>query len=515
MRARPSLTRRQLLGTAATLPLLALLRNRAWANAPIPDELTAATLDGSTTVLSRRDVEDFRASLRGPVLLSADEGYDGARKVWNAAIDRHPALIARCVGVTDVSRALQFASTHKLLVAVRGGGHSTSGASVCERGLMIDLSLMQGVRVAPDLDTVRAEPGVLLGAIDREALAHDRVTTTGMVSHTGAAGLTLGGGCGRLARRFGLTVDNLRSVDIVTPDGVLRAASAQENPDLYWAVRGGSGNFGVVTSFEYQLHPFEPVVFGGSIQFAAADARKLLRFFSAFIADAPDELWVTTSIGDAEAADDRTVTFDICYSGPRAQAEQVLAPLRRFRKPMRTELGPVAYGKLQTSLDHEGRHGLKRYQTSGYLTKIDDALIDKALSHFEKAATAPLRVMIMPWGGRRHRESAEGCDRVLASRRIVERQRRGHVGKPGGRGSEDDARQGGLERHPAADARVLCELHHGPHQRDDAGHLRRQLRAPCAHQEEVRPDEPAAHERERHPRDLIALNLIDRCRSRR
>lgn len=388
-----------MLGAASALPLLALLRNRAWASAPVPNEIGAATLTGTTTTLARGIIEDFRASLRGPLLLSADEGYDTARKVWNAAIDRRPALIARCIGATDIARALQFAAAHNLLVAVRGGGHSTSGASVCDRGLMIDLSLMQGVRVAPDLATVRAEPGVLLGAIDRETLAAKRATTTGMVSHTGAAGLTLGGGCGRLARRFGLTADNVMSVDIVAPDGVLRAASAQDNPDLYWAVRGGSGNFGVVSSFEYRLHPFEPMVYGGTLQFAAADARAVLRHFAGFIADAPEELWITTSIGDAEAAEDRTVTFEICYSGPLQKAEALLKPLRNFRKPVRTDLGPVDYARLQRDLDHEGRHGLGRYQTSGYLMKLDDALIDTALAHFEKPDPVPLRVMIMPWGG--------------------------------------------------------------------------------------------------------------------
>jgi FAD/FMN-containing dehydrogenase len=388
-----------MLGAASALPLLALLRDRAWASAPVPNEIGAARLDGTTTTLSRGVVEDFRASLRGPLLLAADDGYDTARKVWNAAIDRRPALIARCVGATDIARSLQFAAAHNLLVAVRGGGHSTSGASVCDRGLMIDLSLMQGVRVAPDLTTVRAAPGVLLGAIDREALAANRVTTTGMVSHTGAAGLTLGGGCGRLARRFGLTADNLMSVDIVTPDGVLRPASAQDNPDLYWAVRGGSGNFGVVSTFEYRLHPFDPVVYGGTLQFAATHARAVLRHFAGFMAGAPEELWITTSIGDAESADDRTVTFEICYSGPLQKAEALLKPLRDFRKPVRADLGPVAYGRLQMDLDHEGRHGLGRYQTSGYLMKLDDALIDTALAHFEKPNPVPLRVMIMPWGG--------------------------------------------------------------------------------------------------------------------
>ena len=383
--------------TTAALSQL-LLRDRAWASIPLPETMPATRLDGSTILLNRATVADLRDGLRGPLLFRGETGYDEARKVWNASIDRRPALIARCAGAADVSRALQFASAHRLLVAVRGGGHSTSGASVCEGGLMLDLSLMQSVRVDPKSATARVEPGVLLGAVDRETLSFGLVTTTGMVSHTGAAGLTLGGGCGRLARRFGLTVDNLTAVDIVSPDGVMRTANAAENSDLHWAVRGGSGNFGVVTSFEYGLHPFNPLVFGGTIQFAYEDARDVLRFFAGFIADAPDSLWATINLGDTESKN-RDLTIDVCFSGDAAAGEKLLKPLRRFRKPVRDEIGRVDYRKLQTSLDVEGRHGLLRYQTSGYLLRLENDLIDAVLAQFEDPEAIPFRVLIMSWGG--------------------------------------------------------------------------------------------------------------------
>jgi FAD/FMN-containing dehydrogenase len=389
--------RRSFLGATAAVTAT-LLCERAWAALPVPEQLAAVRLGGGATALKRSDIEDLRAGLRGPLLFPGEDGYDGARRVWNAAVDRRPALIARCAGAADVARALQFGAAHGLLVAVRGGGHSASGQSVCEGGLMIDLSLMKSVRIDPHRQTARVEPGVLLGELDREALAFGLVTTTGMVSHTGAAGLTLGGGSGRLARRFGLAVDNLTAVDIVPPDGKLRAAGPDENPDLYWAVRGGSGNFGVVSSLEYRLHPFDAAVYGGQLHYPFEQAREMLRFFSDFIAAAPDELWICTVIGAIETGQ-RTVSFDICYSGPIATGERLLKPLREFRKPMRDDVGPVSYATLQTHGDIEGRHGLHRYQTSGYTLGYEPALVDAMLAQFEDPNAIPLRILIMPWGG--------------------------------------------------------------------------------------------------------------------
>jgi FAD/FMN-containing dehydrogenase len=245
---------------ATATPLNRLL---AAAAAPITGELAAVTGTGKQILLAKSDLEDLRAGLRGALLLSDDDGYDQARRAWNAAFDRHPALIARCAGAADVRLAVNFARAHELLVAVRGGGHSFSGQSVCDHGLMIDLSPMKGIRVDPLAKTASVAPGVLLGEFDREAQAFGLATTAGTVSHTGVSGLTLGGGFGRLCRKFGLAADNLQAVDIVTADGSFRRASSHENSDLFWGVRGGGGNFGVVTSLEFRLHPVGPTLLGG------------------------------------------------------------------------------------------------------------------------------------------------------------------------------------------------------------------------------------------------------------
>ena len=221
----------------------------------IKTDIAAITGDGRRIAIPRQDVDDFHAGLRGQLLLPTQTGYDEARKLWNGMFDRKPALIARCAGAADVIRSVNFARAHSLLLAVRGGGHSLSGQSACDDGLMIDLSPMHSVRVNTANHTARVEPGVLLGALDRESHAFGLATTTGTVSHTGAAGLTLGGGYGRLSRRFGMACDNVTAVDIVTADGRLLVASATENSDLYWAIRGGGGNFGVVTSFRVSPAP--------------------------------------------------------------------------------------------------------------------------------------------------------------------------------------------------------------------------------------------------------------------
>src|SRR5215813_13073155 len=252
-----------LLGASGAL----LSVRRLWAESAgsdaIPAENAARTGSGTSISLTASDIKDLDASLRGELLRAGDGGYDAARRLWNPAFDYHPALIARCRGAADVVQAVQFARAHDLLTAVRGGGHSLSGQSGCDRGLVIDLSAMKGIWVDPPQRRARAEGGVLLGELDQETQGFGLATTLGNAPDTGIAGLTLGGGFGRLDRRFGLACDNLRSVDIVTADGRLLHASAQENQDLFWAVRGGGGNFGIVTSFDYQLHPLGPKVLAG------------------------------------------------------------------------------------------------------------------------------------------------------------------------------------------------------------------------------------------------------------
>ncbi len=383
---------------AATIPF-----SRSLAAASlIANELSAVTGDGRRIALTRSEVDDFRAGLRGQLVLPGQAGYDEARKIWNGMFDRKPALIARCAGAADVMRSVDFARTHGLLLAVRGGGHSLSGQSACDDGLMIDLSPMHGVRVDPASKSVRVEPGVQLGALDRESHAFGLATTTGTVSHTGAAGLTLGGGFGRLSRRFAMACDNVVTVDIVTADGRLLKASATENPDLNWAVRGGGGNFGVVTSFEYRLHPFDDRVYGGHLVFPFAQARDVLRGYADAYAGAPDELWIEPVLVRTPAGDNLAV-LDVCYSGSQASAESVLAPYRRLGKPIRDELRPLRFAELQTKDDERARFGRRYYSKIGFVQELDDKLVDSAIELYAAAPVRSPRIAISPHGGQMNR----------------------------------------------------------------------------------------------------------------
>ncbi|MGE0582093.1 MAG: FAD-binding oxidoreductase [Steroidobacteraceae bacterium] len=358
----------------------------------------AMTGDGRRILLARSDVEELRSGLRGPLLLADSTGYDSARKVWNGMIDRRPALIGRCAGAADVIRCVNFARAHDLLVAVRGGGHSLSGQSVCDDGLMIDLSLMRSVRVDPGRRLARAEGGALLGDLDRESLAFGLVTPAGTVSHTGVAGLTLGGGFGRLARKFGLTSDNVTAFDIVTADGRLLHASDADNADLNWGLRGGGGNFGVVTSFEYRLHPFDPIVYGGHLVFPAAQARSVLENYAANFPQAADDLWIEPVLASPSPTE-RCMILDICYCGPAAAAERALAPFRRGGKPLRDTLSRVPYQHLQTQDDERARHGRRTYTKSGFVPGLEDPLIEVILDAFTSAPIARPRIALSPKGG--------------------------------------------------------------------------------------------------------------------
>jgi FAD/FMN-containing dehydrogenase len=277
-------------------------------------------------MISPSAIEKFKVSLRGPLLQASDAGYDEARKVWNGSIDKRPALIARCTGVADVISCVNFARENNLLVAVRGGGHNVAGNAVCDGGLVIDLKLMKGVRVDPARRTVRAEAGLTWGEFDRETQAFGLATTGGQISTAGIAGLTLGGGWGYLARRYGLSCDNLLSADFVTADGQFLTASAAENADLFWGLRGGGGNFGVVTSFEYQLHTVGPV-FAGIVAYPIQKAKTVLELFRQVTSAAPDELAcdiVLHTLPDGTPI----VGMNICYNGSIAEGERVVRPLR-------------------------------------------------------------------------------------------------------------------------------------------------------------------------------------------
>jgi FAD/FMN-containing dehydrogenase len=338
-------------------------------------------------------VQDFRNSLRGELLAPGDEGYDAARTIWNAMIDRRPALIARCRGAADVISAVNFAREHGLLVSIRGGGHNVAGNAVCDGGLMIDLSLMKGIHVDPAARTARAQAGVLWQELDHETQAFGLAAPGGTISTTGIAGLTLGGGSTWMNNKHGMTVDNLLSVDIVTADGVLRRASAEENPDLFWAVRGAGANFGVVTSLEYHLYPVGPMVLGGLIIHPIEHAADVLRFFREFAPQQPDEL--TTAVGMLTMPDGNVaIALLACYVGDDAEGERVLAPFKQFGSPVADMVGPMPYVAVQSMLDAGFPSGRQNYWKSGYLNNIDDAAID-TLIKYGTSAPSPYSALLI------------------------------------------------------------------------------------------------------------------------
>jgi FAD/FMN-containing dehydrogenase len=346
---------------------------------------TTAAVDHARQQRSVAEIDGFRGRLIG----ADDADYDIARAVWNGAIDRRPRLIARCIGTADVVSAVRFARDHDLEIAIRGGGHNVAGTAVCDDGIVIDLSAMRGVRVDPGSRRAWVQGGALWGDVDRETQAHGLATTGGIVSHTGVGGLTLGGGVGWLMRRHGLTIDNLLAVDIVTADGGLLRASESEHPDLFWALRGGGGNFGVVTAFEFRLHPVGPTVLAGPILWDATDAREVVRFYRDFIRNAPDQLGTVVRFGTAPPLavipEDLhwrpVVLIGTCYAGPTEDGEQVLRPLRAHRAPLLDLVGPTQYVGFQGALDSTVPHGWHYYWKSNHLPELRDDLIDVITEH--------------------------------------------------------------------------------------------------------------------------------------
>jgi FAD/FMN-containing dehydrogenase len=359
--------------------------------------IDAVGLNGKRISLARVDVDELSANLRGQVILPGDVPYDEARRLWNGAFDRHPSLIARCAGAADVIEAVNFARNTGVLTAVRGGGHSISGQSVCDGGLVIDLSPMKGIRVDPERLTAQAQPGVRLGELDRECQAFKLATTLGTASDTGIAGLTLGGGMGRLARKFGYTCDNLLSVDIVTADGKLLHADASENTDLYWAVRGGGGNFGVVTQFEYRLHPFGPDVMAGSILFPFSDARKVVKAAMEFNATAPDDMYLNPIF--SRFPDGRFVALEVCYYGPPAQGQKLLAPLKKAGKVLADDVDIRTYLEIQSSYDPGVPSNLAYYFKSGFLPNVTPAMVDEIVAAYDQAPPSLLGAPLIHLGG--------------------------------------------------------------------------------------------------------------------
>jgi FAD/FMN-containing dehydrogenase len=356
------------------------------------------TRTGGQILLEESAAEKLKASLRGELLRPGDQTYDESRKVWNGMIDHRPALIARCAGVADVIGAVIFAREYDLLVSVRGGGHNIAGKGVCTGGLMIDLSQMRRVAVDPLNRTARVEGGATLGELDCAAQASGLATTAGVVTHTGVAGLTLGGGVGRLARKYGLACDNLLSVDLVTADGQVVRTSATENSDLFWGVRGAGANFGVVTSFEFRLHPVGPGVLGGVVVHPLEKAKAALRFYYEYSRSAPDELsadafFLTSPHGDPVFA------ISVCYIGSMEQGERVLEPLRRFGPPLADEIGPIAYTELQSAGDAFFPIGLHYYWKSHFLKEIADDAIEATVSHFARVPSPRSLIAFQQFGG--------------------------------------------------------------------------------------------------------------------
>jgi hypothetical protein len=380
------------LGVAALWPARMLLADHSGL-----ETIAARSLVGDVVSLRTADVKDLAARMRGQVLIAGQDEYEGARRVWNAMFDKHPAVIARCAAPSDVMQAVAFALEHKLLTAVRAGGHSVSGKSTCDGGIMIDVSPMTGVRVDPIARIAHVDGGALLGHLDRETRAFNLVTTAGTVSHTGAAGLTLGGGFGRVGRRFGLACDNLRSVDVVTADGRLLKASAQENSDLFWALRGGGGNFGVATSFDYQLHPMNPTVLAGRIAWPIAKAREVLNFYAEFSATAPDEL--NLDPGSFRSPDGPMISIQACWSADLARGEQVLRPLRTFGSPVVDDIKAMPYVSLQSSGDIPNASGKRFYTKSGFFTELTPKVVDAMVHAFETAAREGFGIGMQQGGG--------------------------------------------------------------------------------------------------------------------
>jgi FAD/FMN-containing dehydrogenase len=359
-------------------------------------DLRVTTNRGMDTVLEEASVGAFKRSLRGQLIAPSDDSYEEARQVWNANIERRPGLICRPAGVADVIEAVNFAREHNLLVSVRGGAHNVAGTCVCDGGLVIDMSLMKGIRVDPIRRTVRAEGGVKWGEFDRETQAFGLATTGGTVADTGVAGLTLGGGHGWLGYKYGLVSDNLISVDLVAADGQFRIVSDAEYPDLFWAVRGGGGNFGVVTSFAYRLYPVGQVL-AGLVLHPFEKAKEALQFYRDFSGATHEE--VTTYAVPMTSPDGaKLVAIGVCYTGPMVEGERLIAPVRRFGPPLADQIRPMAYTELQSMFDPGLPPRHQYYVKAHFLREIGDEAIDILIDHFARVPS-PLSLLFFQQTG--------------------------------------------------------------------------------------------------------------------
>ena len=378
---------------AASLPASQGLAAILSGSGGVDADINAFTGDGGEVTLQRAAVKELGESLRGNLLLPGHEAYEEARRILNASINKHPALIVQCKGEADVKNAVDFARESNLLVAVKCGGHSFSGKSTCDGGMMIDLTALRSVRVDPKRRIANVSGGSLLGDMDHDTMAFGLVTPAGTVSHTGVGGLTLGAGFGRVARRFGLTLDNVLSHDIVTADGKLLHASPDENPELYWGLRGGGGNFGVVTNFEFRLHPMEREVVFGNIGFPLKEAKSVLNYYADLTENAPDELYVDGGVM-ARPGQPGAAIMQVCYSGPMNKADRVLDPIRKAGTVLFDDIKAMDYVAAQRSGDTNDPRARGAYIKSGFAAEITPEMIDDIIYGFEEH---PERGMALIW----------------------------------------------------------------------------------------------------------------------
>ncbi len=392
--------------TAAAIPTQAFAAEFA-ALTEVSDSVAAVTGDRAAVEIERSAIRELAESLRGNLLMPGNPGYERARRVLNPGIDKHPAFVVQPTGATDVRNAVTFAAERNLLLAVKCGGHSYAGKSTCDGGMQIDLSTLRHARVDAAARTAFVAGGSLLGELDREAMAVGQVTPAGTVSHTGVGGLTLAAGFGRLARRFGLALDNVKGVDIVTADGRLLRASAEQNEDLFWAVRGGGGNFGVVTSFQFQLHPMQRTVVGGEILFPLARARDVMEVYREHALDGPDELYCDLMMASQIEGTAGVAGVHVCFSGPEAKAEKMLAPFYALGTPVVDSVAARDYVEIQRSWDNTDPRNDAEYLKGGFINDLPDALMDNIITGFEPADGRSVTVYFQHSGGAIGRVAAD------------------------------------------------------------------------------------------------------------
>lgn len=383
--------------------------------------------EGGRTVLEAAVVEQFKSGLRGKLVQPGEPGYDEARTIWNAMIDKRPALIARCVGTADVMRAVGFAREHRLLLAVRSGGHGIAGSAVCDGGFMIDLSPMKSVQVDPESRRAYVQAGATLADMDHETQAFGLATPLGINSTTGVAGLTLGGGFGWLTRKYGLSVDNLLGAEVVTADGRCVRASLTENSDLFWGLRGGGGNFGVATLFEFQLHPVGPEVFSGLVVYPLAQAKSVLARYRQWADQMPEDLNVWVVMRHApplpflpkEVHGQKVVVFACFYAGDTSAGPRAFEPLRQFGSPLGQHLGPQPYTQWQRTFDPLLAPGARNYWKSHNFTQLSDGAIDTLVEYANKLPSPHTEVFVGFLAGQANRVPPDATAYAMRDARFV------------------------------------------------------------------------------------------------